>query len=359
MNIRFESNVKIIGAALCLCNFAAFAQEPATPPPPSSEVPSVKPSPSPSSSLVAGANSALSVNSSDLQFRSVAPRSLNAMRMHQASQPDEAAVRCGFVDSCVMGLTRGFSVGGDWMGGLSSLLVQPQIEAGAWFLADIFGGYQFLADKNFYANGKIGYRYLRYADSNGNTVVGRTLTLGFNYAQDVFPAYTQGLSFEGALNPTNSLSENERFYSASGAGVNTRRAVSNFYEYSHRHPVLRVGFPADFEVINWKASHIDFPSDLRGFGHIEPYFAQNQFTLTDDFSWVERNFGLRMGVSMAYESRPDRVAHRFTAQVKAGLDFATVSRNVTVHPPRPDLNFDLASHPAAGAYGDLIVSWQF
>jgi hypothetical protein len=345
----------IVGIVFCSRLFPALAQEPIASPAPVVEMPSAKPSSSP----VPANASAISINGTDLHLRSVAPRSLNAMRMHQASQPDEAAVRCGFFEACVMGLTRGFSVGGDWMGGVSSLLLQPQIKAGGWLLADVFGGYQFLAEQNFYANGRIGYRHLRYSDSNGNTVSGRSLTLGFNYSQDVFPAYTQGLSFEGALSSSFSLTEKDRFYEATGPGENTRRAVNSFYGYSHRHPVLRVGFPADFEIINWKASHIDLPSDLRGYAHIEPYFAQNQFALSNDFLWVERNFGLRFGGSLAYESRPDRVAHRFAAQIKAGFDFATVSRNPTVESSRPDLSFDLPSRHAISVYADAVLSWQF
>jgi hypothetical protein len=312
-----------------------------------------------SSSLVPASSAIGASDKGDLRLRSVSPRSLNAMRMHAASHPDEAALRCGLVESCVLGLTRGFALGGDWIGGLSSLIIQPQVKAGGWILSDIFGAYQFLSEQNFYANARLGMRYSRHADSVGNVVSSRALTVGLNYAQDVFPAYTQGLLFEGSLTSSTSLNERPRLYSVTGAGANTRRSLGNFYDFSHRHPVLRVGFPADFEVINWKASHIDLPSDLRGYAHAEPYYAQNQLLLSDGFVWVERNLGLKLGTSLAYESRPDRIAQRFTAQVKGGVEFATASHNIELPEGSQGIDFDLPSRRAAGFYGDVVFSWQF
>jgi hypothetical protein len=318
-------------------------------------------------SAVQPSPAASSVQSSlldDFVLRSVSAKTLTTMRMHPATNPDEAALRCHFMEPCVMGLTRGFGVGGDFLGMLSSLVYQPQARAGAWLLVDAFVNYQFVdaVEKIFHANGSIGYRSLSYEDSNENTFRTGGLSWRFNYAQDITSEYTQGLTFSGLLSSWHSVKPQSRFLQTStldSHSENSRRAMRDFYEYSHAYPTLWLSFPADLEVINWKASYIDLPSDLRGYAHVEPFFAQNEFKLPNEaFSWVERNFGLRTAATLAYESRPDRVAGRYTLQASAGLEFATSSPDEQA-PTAADVSFDLPEREPVSPYLDLGLTWQF
>ncbi len=304
-----------------------------------------------------------SVNSdSEVVFRSVPAKTLTAMRMHSATNPEEAALRCSIMDSCILGLTRGFAIGGDVSGMLSALVVQPQVQAGAWLLTDAFVSYQFFdsVEKVFNANGSIGYRTFRYEDSNGNVQKSGGISLRFNYAQDISPEYTQGLIFSGTISSWNSVDPEERIYSNEASSPNARRALRNFYRYSQRYPTFWLSFPADVEVINWKASHIDLPNHLRGYGHLEPSFVQNQFRLSNDaFLWVERNLGLRTAATLAYESRPDRVSGRFAVQSTFGLEFSTSSHTVDAPRTAKDVLFDLPARPPVAPYLDIEASWQF
>jgi hypothetical protein len=61
---------------------------------------------------------------------------------------------------------------------------------------------------------------------------------------------------------------------------------------------------------------------------------------------------------VAYESRPERVAGRYTIQASAGLEFAT-----SVHeedaPTESSVSFDLPEREPVSPYLDLGVTWQF
>ncbi len=297
-------------------------------------------------------------------FRSVPGKTLTTMRMHSATNPDEAALRCHVMEPCIMGLTRGFGVGGDLLGMMSALVYQPQARAGAWLLADAFVNYQFVdaVEKIFHANGAVGYRSFSYEDSNGNTFKTGGVSWRFNYAQDITREYTQGLIFSGLLSSWHSVKPQSHFlqtHTLDSSVENSHRAMRDFYEYSRNYPALWLSFPADVEVINWKASYIDLPSDLRGYGHVEPFFVQNEFKLPNEaFVWVERNLGLRTAAILAYESRPDRVAGRYTLQATAGLEFATSTHDFEA-PAAPAVSFDLPEREPVSPYLDIGMTWQF
>lgn len=297
----------------------------------------------------------------DLILRTVPAKNLTGMRIHPATNPDEAALRCSVMEPCVMGLSRGFSVGSDLLGVASALVYQPQATAGAWTLIDGFVGYQFLdaVEKVFHANGSIGFRQFSYKDSNDNQQKSSSVTFRVNYAQDITQEYTQGLTLAGAFSSNNSIKPETRIYEAKDS-EDARRSMKSFYKYSQKYPTIWLSFPADYEVINWKASHIDLPSDLRAYVHAEPFFAQNQFVLPNNaFSWTEQNFGLRSGASLAYESRSDRVSGRFTAYTALGLELATSTHETEQPKAQIGATVELPAREPVSPYLDFGMTWQF
>jgi hypothetical protein len=224
--------------------------------------------------------------------------------------------------------------------------------------------YQFFdaVEKVFNANGALGYRAFSYEDSNSNKFSSMGVTWRLNYAQDIMPDYTQGLVFSGVLAAKHTASDANRIFrnDLEKTGARAREALASFYEYSHKYPQLWLSFPANLEVINWKASHIDLPSDIRGYAHLEPFFAQNEFRFSNEtFSWVERNFGLRTAATAAYESRPDRVFGRFSATASLGIELATSSHEIEAPVAEPDVTYHLPEREPVSLYGDLGVTWQF
>jgi hypothetical protein len=315
-----------------------------------------------SSSAFSAPNPSTTSFSDGPELLSATPKTLTAQKLHGAVLPAEAEIRCAYWEPCALGLTRGFAVGSDAIAALTSLLVRPQVQPGGWLYLDGFVSFQFLngIENTFYANGSFGYRTSRFRDSSNNEIESGGFFGRFNYAQDISSLYTQGVTLSGVLSPWYRVNSRERLYLNQERGRDARRSLEDFYGASHRTPTLWLSFPGDFEVVNWKGSHIDLPQDLHGYAHVEPFFAQNEFRIGDEFLWVERNYGTRAGVTMSYESSPERVAQRFALSATLGVE-AALSYNIkdTATPAERGVEFLLPERSQFSPYADLMASWQF
>ncbi|MCA2959791.1 MAG: hypothetical protein IOD12_06025 [Silvanigrellales bacterium] len=267
------------------------------------------------------------------QTLTVPGRNLMMQRLHPASFPQEAEIRCSILEFCAAGLTRGFVLGSDLLyGTVGTTFLGSQIYApGAWLFYDGFLGYQFLqgVDNKFYANGSIGYRGFSYRKEVGSqdderTVRSRGFTFRVAYGQEITPVYSQGLTFEIFAGKT-TMDESEFLLLLNEDGQAARKFARQFYEYSQHFPKVRLGLPADFEIINWKATHIDLPNHLRGYVRAEPFYIQNEFAIEDRYTSTEKNFGLRAKYMMSYESKQEK-AGRYAVLVGVGFDLATSNK---------------------------------
>lgn len=312
---------------------SAFAQPPAAGGKPAGTATSPASPSSPAASSPGSASSAPSTSeaSSDPVYTLTIPgRTLLLQRLHPASFPAEAEVRCGTIEPCAFGLTRGFVLGTDLFGMATTTLLGQQLYApGAWYLIDAFAGYQFLAgtDGKFFANGSVGYRSIGYRNDVGPENEERRIrssgfTFRVNYAQEITPVYAQGVSFSifnGKIKMTESAELTRSTGSGTENGAGSRKMMREFYDFSQQYPKIRLGLPADIEIINWKASHVDLPNHLRGYVRVEPFYIQNEFTIDDRIEYVEKFFGIRPQFLMAYES-PQAKAGRYAFLAGVGFD---------------------------------------
>jgi len=280
------------------------------------------------------------------QTLTVPGKNLMSQRLHPASFPKEAEVRCSILEHCAFGLTRGFVLGSDvFSTGVTSLLGQQIYAPGAWIFYDAFAGFQFLqgVDDKFYANGSVGYRGFSYrkeigVDQDEVRVRSSGFTFRVTYAQEITPIFSQGLTFNLFAGKTRM--DDSGALSVVSEGKAHRKLVREFYDFSQQSPKVRLGLPADFEIINWKASHVDLPNHLRGYIRAEPFYIQNEFVIEDRASYIEKNFGVRTQYMMSYESLAQK-SGRYAFLGGVGFDLATTNK--------PDIAYDAVPgdpHPA-------------
>ena len=276
-------------------------------------------------------NPASAPASDSVQTLSVPAKSLLLQRLHSATLPGEAELRCSLLEDCFFGLTRGFSIGSDLFGtGVNTLLGQQVYSPGAWIFYDGKIGYQFLdgVGGKMFANGTVGYRGYSFRkeigdDQNERKMQTRGFTFSVNFAQIISPQYSQGLSFHYFAGKTE-VDEPRTLLPAATSG-SYRKMLRDYYSFSQQTPQVRFGLPAEFELINWKASHIDLPNHLRGYLSAEPFYIQNEFTVSGEFESVEKNFGLRGMAMAAYESLQTK-SGRMSFLLGVGFDLATNNR---------------------------------
>lgn len=339
MKISFK---KVLLSALLGTQIQAFAQPPATQPAPKTGV---------------------SEDGGPIDTMGTQPKSLLEMRLHEASAPGEAELRCGLSEPCAMGLAYNFYLGADLTNLAFVPLLYPMQTPGSWLYYDAFAGYQFLRGigEGFYANGSIGYRGFSYEDSDERKVESKGLTFRINYAQVIYPQYTQSVALSGYLGRAK-FSDESKIYEleSSDNQDDARQAVKRFYKFSQRYPRVRVGFPADIEVINWRDKNIDLPNHLRGYVRLEPYYIQNDLILdVDGYAWNEKNFGLRSTFSLAYESEPAEKLGRFAALASIGPEFSTSTMRFSEGEKSAEPKFDLPSRRAVDLHFEVMASYQF
>lgn len=298
-----------------------------------------------------------------IETMGTSPKNLLEMRLHEASAPGEAEVRCGVSEPCALGLAYNFYLGSDLTNIVFVPLLYPMQTPGSWLYYDAFAGYQFLRGigEGFYASGSIGYRGFSYEDSDERKIESKGLTFRINYAQVIGPQYTQGVALSGYLGRAKFSDESKIYETESSENqADARQAIKRFYKFSQRYPRVRVGFPADIEVINWRDKNIDLPSHLRGFVRVEPFYIQNDLILdVEGYSWNEKNFGLRAAFSLAYESEPVEKLGRFSALASIGPEFSTSTMRFSEGRESTEPKFDLPSRRAVDLYLEVMASYQF
>lgn len=298
---------------------------------------------------------------SEAGLLSVRPQSLMSQRLHEAAFPAEAEIRCFLATSCEFGLSRGFAVGSDLGAVIGTPIVRPLVSPGRWLVLDAFVGYQFLraVDENVYFNAGIGWRSLSYKDSDDRQAGASGLTFRVAYAQRVLDFYSQGVSAQGfyATNKADKVGADLRKKDSGD-----ERFLSRYYKFSHGFPSFRLGFPADFEFINWKNTHIDLPNHLRGYGRIEPFFIQNQFKESfpevNEYSLVEQNVGLRLAYSMTYVSAQERFG-RIGLLGGLGVDVQTSDQRISYDEEALATKVSLPKRPTLAPYWEIGGSFQF
>lgn len=302
------------------------------------------------------------VNKSEIP-RETPGRSLPEQRLHVAAFPGEAELRCGILDSCVMGLTRGFVVGSDIGSLIAAPLVWPMVEPGSWLYADGFLGYQVLenSDNTYWANAALGYRRFSFKDSQSTKMTSDGFFLRINYAQKITPQYTQALAFEGFSVETD-ISDKRNIYDVTADGKTVRESIDKFYRYSNYYPRLRLGMPADVEVLSLSPQdRPDLPGTLRGYVSVEPFYAENFFYIKDHIDYVEKNFGLRAGATVALESAKLDTAGRWAVLSRVGFEGASETNEFSAD-GKSDTNGKRPSfprRPAFSAFLEVMGSYQF
>lgn len=296
----------------------------------------------------------------DLETFSVEPKSLLQQRLHSASFPGEAEVRCGIVEPCELGLARNFVVGSDIFGMLTTPVISPMRFPGGWLFYDAFVGYQFLRQKDepFYANGSLGYRGFSYEDSSHNRVNVNGLTFRVTFAQEILSFYSQGVEFSGFMGASK-FNQESILYTNAAEVVNAQVAVQRFYRLSKEYPRIRLTFPADLELINWKASYIDLPSDLHGYLRVAPFYVQNDLAFTRGYDWTEKNFGVRLAAMGSYESESVDAAERYAFTAALGADLSTSTFAFDKGDKADNFKFNLPARSTVEPYIELMGSYQF
>ena len=341
--------------------WAQPAAEPSEPPPSAGNLPD-GPTASPESGGPGSVGSSLPpVSGYESGLLSVRPSSLMAQRLHEAAFPAEAEFRCMLASSCEFGFSRGFVLGSDLGSVLGTPIVGPLTTPGRWLVMDAFVGYQFLraVDENVYFNAGVGWRSLSYKDSEDRKAGASGLTFRVSYAQRFLDFYTQGVSAHGFY-ATNEVEKVGEDFRRQATGEKT--FVSRFYSFSQAYPRFRLGFPADIEWINWKSSHIDLPNHLRGYGRVEPFFIQNEFTESfpeiNEYSLVEQNIGLRLAYLMSYVSPQERFG-RLGLLAGLGMDVQTSDQRITYDDQDPSYRVALPKRKTITPYWELGGSFQF
>ncbi len=292
---------------------------------------------------------------------SVPPSSLMQQRLHEAAFPQESEFRCMLASSCEFGLTRGFTIGSDLGSMLGTPILGPFVTPGQWLVVDGFVGFQFLRaiDENVFFNAGVGYRLIRYKDSDDREASTSGMTFRVAYAQRMMNAYSQGVVANGfySVNSVSNVGEDFRFQASP-----EKRFVDRFYKFSQSFPRFRLGFPADLEFINWKNSHIDLPGHLRGYGRVEPFFIQNEFKASfpaiNEYSLTERNVGLRLAYLMSYVSPQERFG-RIGLLGAIGIDVQASDEDVSYDSRAPDYKITLPKRKTFSPYWELGGSFQF
>ena len=322
-----------------------FAQPPAVTPPP-------QPAPQPQ-------NAVSTSDSTPPQFLSVPGKSLMALRLHPSSYPAETELNCSSASECVFGLTRGFVVASDLLGVIQTPLFGPIREPGSWLLIDAALGYQFLqnVDGSYFANGSVGYRAFSFKDSESRSIDTKGVKFKIAYAQSISPVFSLGLIFQGFQGKVN-YSGADSVYKRNNEGVQSRDTVAKFYRYSQTYPRVSLSLPADIEVMNWKNTHIDLPNHIRSYVKVEPFYIQNELELENSYLWIEKNFGMRLALTGAYEA-PEEKSGRFSILASFGFDLASSAWTVDYKNKNLGQEMELPRRRVMSPYGDLQLSYLF
>lgn len=294
---------------------------------------------------------------------STTPKHLTDMRLHPSTGPGEAEVQCGH--SCRLGLVKGLSVG--FEPGIR-FFTQPIVSIFSPNNIQHFGGvvgYQALKnlDNTFNADVFLGYRYVRFkiAEDTTRKITSQGLTFGLGFSQNISPIYNQGLVFRGWAHDASTYNDEDALYVNSDHLLDAQNAVEKISKYTQMYPTVELRMPADIEIVNWKASHIDLPNDLHLFLRVEPFFIQNQVFFDKGYAWTEKNFGLHIAGIFAYESVAVDKASRFALSGGPGIDFSNSQRKFDAGGKEDNLEFSLPRRAIIdySLISNITLSYQF
>lgn len=301
---------------------------------------------------------------SESPLHSVPPSSLLDMRLHPAALPLEAELSCSVQFGCQMGLTRGFSVGGDLLNTAGmTMLGQHFFGAGAWTFLDANVGFQFLrkAERNATFMGSMGFRSYGYKNSESAKLSRSGLAFRTAYAEAVFPAYTQGLVFDAFSAPVVTAGGAHQPFTKSD-DKKVRNLVREFALFTRLNPLLRLQLPADLEIINWKPSQVDLPAPVRGYFRINPTYEQADLSIQDAgesiYRWTEKRFGLQLMLSGAYAS-PEQKSGRLGLLGGLGFEMAATDSKVESKSPSQDFNPLIPQAPLIRGKLEVQATYQF
>ncbi len=292
---------------------------------------------------------------------SVAPKSLMEQRLHESAYPREAEFRCLFATSCDFGLTRGFTIGSDLGSVIGTPFFRPIAYPGRWLVVDAYAGFQFLraVDERVFFNMSLGYRFIEHAGSDGRSADARGMTFKVAYGQQILDFYSQGVLLDGfyANNKIDNVGDQFQFI-----GTDDKEFIDRFYKFSQGYPRFRFSLPADFEVINWKNTHVDLPNHLRGYVRVEPFFIQNEFEEVfpdiNKYNFTEYNYGLRVAYLMSYVSPKERYG-RLGFFGGIGVDVQASSSEVSYDNQADDFRVELPTRSIFAPYWQVGASFQF
>lgn len=303
--------------------------------------------------------------SSESPLHTVAPSSLLNLRLHPATLPLEAEVSCSLLFGCQLGLSRGFSVGGDALKTLGvTTLGQHFYGPGAWAYLDVNVGYQFLrlAERQSSLMGAFGYRTFSYKNSEGAKFGRSGMAFRTAYAESVFPAYTQGMVFEAFSSPLQTEGGADQPFNPSDERKVRSSLVREFAQFMRSNPLLRLQMPADLEIINWSPSQVDLPGAMRGYLRISPSYEQTDLVIRsgdqDIFSWIEKRFALQLMLMTTYAS-PEERSGRLGLLGGLGFEMAATKSSVESKSTRSELIPTIPSAPLVQGKLEIQGTWQF
>ncbi|MEY2988560.1 MAG: hypothetical protein RJB13_2081 [Pseudomonadota bacterium] len=297
-------------------------------------------------------------------LRSVAPSSLLDSRLHPATLPAEAEVRCSVQHGCWLGLSRGFAVGGNLLESLGvTTLGQHYLGAGAWHYVDTSGSYQALSQgpRKSNLNIAVGYRSFGYKNSEEVMFSRAGLTIKTAYAESVYPAYVQGLLFEIHSSVVSTDGGVEKLFDKDDS-KRVRPALKQFALFSRTHPSVRLQFPADLEIANWKGESLDINAPLRSYLRVVPTYEQTDIRIGDVqselYSWREKRFALGLLYMASYVS-PEERSGKFSAAAGLGLEVGKSTVTISSNRPAQGVDPSIPKASVVRAKAELQGSYQF
>lgn len=317
-----------------------------------------------SSQLVPRSEPALSSPANMSSLRTVAPSALLDSRGHPATLPAEAELRCSVLYGCLLGLSRGFAVGGDLPESLGvTTLGQHYLGSGAWHFIDVSGAYQILTQgpRKSSMNISVGYRSFGYENSDEVQFSRAGWTIKTAYAEAVYPAYVQGLQFEIHSSVLSTDGGVESLFEKDDL-KRVRPALKKFALFSRSHPSLRLELPADLEIANWSGEELDLNAPLRGYLRIAPAYEQTDVRIGDVqnelYSWREKRFALGVSYLTSYVS-PENKSGKFSALGGLGFEVGRSKTYVDSNKPNQGIDPEIPTAPVVRAKVEIQATYQF
>ena len=297
-------------------------------------------------------------------LHSIPPASLLEMRLHPAVFPQEAELSCTASSNCTLGLTRGFAIGGDALQTLGvTTLGQHFLGSGAWTFLDVNFGYQMIrnADRHASGNAAIGYRTFGFKNSEGGKFSRSGLTLKTSYAETMAPAYTQGLVFDIFSSNLETFGGADQPFIRNDS-KNIRSLVREFALFMRSNPLIKLQFPADLEIANFRASDVDLPSPLRSFLRLNPIYEHSDIVIRDveqtKYSWVEKRYALQMMILAAYAS-PSEKSGRLGLLGGLGFEMASSNSKIEAKVPTDGLQPEIPTASLVRGKLEIQATYQF